>query len=116
MDESSWLACADPQVMRAALGETASGRKLRLFAAACCRRVWSMLGKGGRKTVVAAERFADGLIGPDELRQARERGRRDAPTARKWWNLRDNRTAYANDAPWHAADEGDPSDRASLYA
>jgi hypothetical protein len=47
-----------------------SERALRLFAVACCRRVWNQLAPDCRRAVDAAERFADGAIGPEELAEA----------------------------------------------
>src|SRR3954447_15142717 len=65
MDEVDWLASTDPQAMLTFLrasGEV-SGRKGRLFAAACCRRIWHLMPFGpSRKAVEAAELHADGLI------------------------------------------------------
>jgi hypothetical protein len=75
MTEPEWLACNDPQPMlryvtgtdapRAQAVETVpdsrgSDRKLRLFACACCRRVWHLLpDERSRKAVEFAERCAD---------------------------------------------------------
>jgi hypothetical protein len=38
MTEAEWLACTDPKTMLDFLRGRASGRKLRLFALACCHR------------------------------------------------------------------------------
>jgi hypothetical protein len=75
MLESEWLCCADPGPMldhlRAAGGT--SRRKLRLFAAACCRRIWSLLAdERVCQAVAVAEACADGLADDMERRGARE--------------------------------------------
>src|SRR3954452_11775800 len=50
--------------------EFARERKLRLFAAACCRRAWHLLDADGRAAIEASERFADGLASQEELKVA----------------------------------------------
>ncbi|OAI53955.1 hypothetical protein AYO44_15575 [Planctomycetaceae bacterium SCGC AG-212-F19] len=65
--EHEWLVCDRPRPMICFLGEKASGRKLRLFAVACCRRIWAHLADDANRAAVAtAERFADGLVTNDE--------------------------------------------------
>ena len=73
MTESEWQTASEPHAMLEFL--QASGRpvteKLRLFAVACSRRMWGWLDALGRTAVDVAERFADGVAGPEELRAAR---------------------------------------------
>lgn len=72
MTEAEWQSSSDPQAMLAFLGNRQeNARKLRLFAAACSRRVWDDIDALGRAAVEVAESFADGLLGPLELRAAR---------------------------------------------
>lgn len=71
MSESDWDRCTDPTSMLAFLSQRASDRKLRLFAAACCRRVWPLLTDGrSRRAVEVAERYADEEADDEELRLA----------------------------------------------
>jgi hypothetical protein len=54
MTEAEWDACADPTAMLESLRGKASGRKLRLFAVACCRRIWDLLPHQANRDLVAA--------------------------------------------------------------
>src|SRR3954454_2443959 len=71
MTQNEWQDSADPLAMIAFLRSSggASDRKLRLFACACCRRLWHVWGDlpGERRAVEAAERFAEGLADAREL-------------------------------------------------
>jgi hypothetical protein len=59
-------------------GQT-SERKLRLFACACLRHVWPLIGDAfARKAVKVAERVADGELPREKLRYARGSARRAA--------------------------------------
>jgi hypothetical protein len=85
MDEGGWLVCDEPQTMLEFLRGKARGRKLRLFAGACCRRIWHLLAEGpGRRVVEMAERFADGRTTHEELLSAAR------AAARVVWEMADS--------------------------
>lgn len=128
MTEAEWLACTDPQPMLEFLRRKASDRKVRLFAVACCRRIWSSLEhEEFRDAVRKAESFADGLADRAEMLQAHEKARAIFP---KLHDGKDNgpgaaltassfpappkslleRIADAFDPPWweDELDKGDP--------
>jgi hypothetical protein len=68
--ESEWLSCADPLQLLEHVAGVASDRKLRLFACACCRRVWDLLTEQGQQAVEISERYADSLATVVEFLQA----------------------------------------------
>jgi hypothetical protein len=75
MTEAEWLACTDPWQMQAFVraGNRISARQLRLFACACCRRVWRhLVDERGREAVEAAEAFAEGKIRKAKLAAAEQ--------------------------------------------
>jgi hypothetical protein len=69
MTDEQWLAATDPKPMLEAL--QATDRKLRLFACACCRRVWHLMPPDGyqewRTAVEKAEEYADGLLTLEQM-------------------------------------------------
>src|SRR5262245_15001314 len=71
MNEMAWLSCADPDVMLAFLRGQLSERKLRLFACACLRRIWTLLPDDRyRRAVKVIEQCADGLASRADLQVA----------------------------------------------
>jgi hypothetical protein len=70
--EAEWLASSDPQPMLASLRNSATERKLRLFAVACCHRVGCSLPDACRHSVAVAERHADGAATDRDLLNAYE--------------------------------------------
>ena len=63
MTENEWLTTPDPERLSLYLAETASDRKLRLLAAACCRRLMAW-NKHSRvlEALCRVERYADGQL------------------------------------------------------
>ena len=78
MTESEWLTSAESSVMLAALRGTASDRKLRLFACACCRRFDQLIVRDAQRFLDLAEEYADGTASSEE------RKRREAAFRLPW--------------------------------
>jgi hypothetical protein len=73
MDESEWNACTDPDELLHLLADAGwtSDRKLRLFACACCRRIWKQITERcSRRAVQVSERYADGRATFEQLEAA----------------------------------------------
>jgi hypothetical protein len=76
--EVEWLDCPDPEALACMLlhqreyQQHESPRQRRLFACACCRRIWDRLSPAGRNAVVVSERFADGEATQEELAAAQQ--------------------------------------------
>ena len=76
MNEAQWLASPDSLGMLRYLGKKASGRKLRLFAVACVRRIEGLLSdERSRRAAALAERYADRQVKRQELRAAAQEAR-----------------------------------------
>jgi hypothetical protein len=93
MTEADWLTCTDPAPMLNFLRGKASARKLRLFAAACCRRIWSLLDERNREAIEHVETRATEELTVEHLTGLRHSGLSLAV----WF-------ATAGDA-WEAAEE-----------
>jgi hypothetical protein len=78
MTEGEYKHCLDPsrllQFLRSRYAypaEKASNRKLRLFACACCRRIWHLLTDDrSRRAVELSEMYADGFVTQEEVEAA----------------------------------------------
>src|SRR5215475_5478236 len=73
MTEQEWLEATDPKLMLEFRRGKASERKLRLFAVACCRSIWELIGDDDREVVEVAEGYAEGLYGEEAIAEARQR-------------------------------------------
>jgi hypothetical protein len=70
MTEKEWASSNEPLSMLEFVKGKASNRKLRLYAVACCRNVWQWIPEYSRKSVEAAERYADKQATRKDMSQA----------------------------------------------
>ena len=75
MTEAKWLSWPDPYgLLEQCLVCELTERKLRLFACACCRRLWHRLEDNRlRAAIEVAEKFADSQATPEDLANARSK-------------------------------------------
>ena len=67
MTEAEWLTANEPKALLMFIWDVKSPRKVRLFAVACCCRLWHLLNDQLRQAVTTAEQFADGTEDQDKL-------------------------------------------------
>jgi hypothetical protein len=79
LTEEQWRQCEEPYVLLRHLEQhcritkvPGGRRRLRLYACACCRRAWHLLGAAERGIVEVAERAADGKATRQELADAED--------------------------------------------
>jgi hypothetical protein len=71
MTEADWLTNTDPNALLGYMRGRVNDRKLRLFACACCYRIWHLLEEERCRTAAEmADRFAEGRCTQLELARA----------------------------------------------
>lgn len=72
MAEPQWQTWQHPEAILTLVQGRLGERELRLFACACCRRVWHLLNEANRRIVEAAEQSARGQLPPAQLSELAE--------------------------------------------
>jgi hypothetical protein len=76
MNEQEWLTCSNAEIMVDFLQmqRKVSARKFRLFAIACCRRVWHWFDndESSRRALQVAEHYVDGQASEQDLWNANQ--------------------------------------------
>ena len=121
MTEQEWLTSKDPTAMLKHLeyhhGDNYD-RKLRLFACACCRRIWDEIPSSrSRNAVEVAERYADGFATEEELGSAWYTARDAAEDAwcAAWENAANAALASAGGASVFASARSASLDSCDVY-
>ena len=78
MTEAEWHNSDNIATMLPFARARTTDRKLRLFAVACCKNVWSFLPKYSRTAVGVAELYADGFATIAQLKEAEQQVSQDA--------------------------------------
>jgi hypothetical protein len=106
--DAPWPPVANPDPLLRQLSARLGPRRLRLFGAACCRRIGRQLPPGSLAVVQLAERYADGLAPSSTFEAARAAGAKgiykagDACLA-AWHTVATDPFVAARDAAWYAA-------------
>ena len=74
-NHDEWMAETNPKAIRAALDESQLDlRRCRLYAVACCRRIWDLLiHPHTRENVEFVEKLADGLVDENQLEEVNDK-------------------------------------------
>jgi hypothetical protein len=73
MTEQQWLECDDVDLLIGYTEAISTERQRRLFACACCRRIWHLMtDKRSREAVEIAESYAEGEVGAEILQAAND--------------------------------------------
>lgn len=107
MTETYRATWTSPEAILKRLTERASPRKLRLYAVACCRRIWPLiLDERCRHAVEVAQRLADGRANPNDLEAAGRTvagvARTDSALGAAWAVTQASAWVAAWDAAWDA--------------
>jgi hypothetical protein len=103
MTEQEWLECEHPFPMIKECRQVIRlhPRKSRLFAVACCHRIWHLIeDERSRAAVEVAALFAEGLADQDQLKEAEEAARAAFSHA---WSTKGEVGSYAEGAAQDAA-------------
>jgi hypothetical protein len=100
--EAEWEAATDPNPILEFIGAKISERKLRLFACACCRRIWQLMTDDRSwRAVEVAELLSDKTLDPRILKNAVEHANQ---AVRNTWDFAANSACLILSDPLMAAE------------